>query len=61
MTTCLARQFCPGDLVRVRDDDTGAVSEPMAVSAVYRTSGGLRLEQEVFGFDNWNERDCIPA
>jgi hypothetical protein len=61
MKTVIARQFCPGDVVRVCDDDTGAVSEPVAVSAVYATSGGLRLERAVFGFISWNERDCIPA
>jgi hypothetical protein len=57
----MARQFRPGDFVRVCDDDTGAVSDPIAVRLVYATSGGLRLEQAVFGFDSWNERDCIPA
>lgn len=60
MATTMARQFHPGDVVRVCDDD-GTVSEPMTVRAVYNTSGGLRLEQAVFGFESWNERDCIPA
>lgn len=61
MGTILARRFRPGDMVRVRDDDTGAVSEPIEVRDVYSTSGGLRLEQAAFGYESWNERDCIPA
>lgn len=56
----MTRQFRPGDVVRVRDDE-GVVSEPIVVRSLYGTSGGLRLEQEAFGFDSWNERDCIPA
>lgn len=56
----MAQQYRPGDLVRVCDED-GTVSEPITVKAVYNTSGGLRLAEAVFGFESWNERDCIPA
>jgi hypothetical protein len=56
----MAQQYRPGDVVRVCDDD-GTLSEPVTVRAVYNTSGGLRLEHQAFGFDSWNERDCVPA
>lgn len=56
-----SQQFQPGDMVRVRDEGTGELSEPVAVGRLYATSGGLRLERAVFGFMSWNERDCVPA
>jgi hypothetical protein len=52
-------QFKAGDIVCVRDEETGEMSEPVAVRGVYATSGGLRLDHEVFGYASWNERDCV--
>ena len=57
----ITQQFKPGDVVRVRDEDTGEVSEPVVVRNLYGTSGGVRLAHEVFGFESWNERDCVPV
>ena len=61
MANRLAQQFKPGDIVRVRDEATGELSEPVAVRTLYATSGGLCLEHEVLGTVSWNERDCLPA
>ena len=56
-----SQRFQPGDIVRVRDEGTGELSQPVTVGRLYATSGGLRLEEAVFGFTSWNERDCVPA
>jgi hypothetical protein len=57
----MAQNFKPGDVVRVRDDGTGELSEPAMVQGLYKTSGGLWLDRAVFGYEGWNESDCVPA
>jgi hypothetical protein len=49
-------------MVRVKDDVTGQVSEPVKVEHHYKSIiGGVIVSPHVFGFRSWNVSDLVPA
>lgn len=51
--------FVRGDIVRVRDDVSGELSEPAKIDRFYSDiDGGLKLDRPVHGFWSWNIVNC---